>query len=223
MHALLTHLHEVGFTGAPRPLGLDERGREVLTYAPGDVPWPHRFDLLDPVDRLTRVARLIRDFHDAVTGFTPPPDARWQVLIPSEGTELIAHHDLAPWNLVVGERWVFIDWDGAAPGSRLWDLAYAIHGFVPLVADPALRRPDPPGRLRAFVDAYGLDDERERRRLVPMLARRARSMHDFLAEQAARGVRPWETLWRTGHGDVWRADAEYLARREARWERALLD
>jgi hypothetical protein len=27
---------------------------------------------------------------------------------------------------------VFIDWDGAAPGSRLWDLAYAITGFVPL-------------------------------------------------------------------------------------------
>jgi hypothetical protein len=28
---------------------------------------------------------------------------------------------------------VFIDWDGAGPGSRLWDLAYAMKGFVPLI------------------------------------------------------------------------------------------
>jgi hypothetical protein len=27
-----------GFTGAPLPLGLDEQGREVLSYVPGDVP-----------------------------------------------------------------------------------------------------------------------------------------------------------------------------------------
>jgi thiamine kinase-like enzyme len=39
------------------------------------------------------------------------------------------------WNLVRdGERSVFIDWDGAGPGSRLWDLGYAAHGFVPLHA-----------------------------------------------------------------------------------------
>ena len=40
---------------------------------------------------------VIRDFHDAVTGFVAPAGARWQVLIPAEGTgDIIAHHDLAP-------------------------------------------------------------------------------------------------------------------------------
>lgn len=140
VHALLRHLHAVGFRGAPVPLDIDERGREVLTYAPGVVPWDERFHLLSPVDRLVRVARLIREFHDAVETFTPPPDAQWQVLTPSGSADLIAHHDLAPWNLVVGDQWVFIDWDMAAPGSRLWDLAYALHGFVPLSANPALQR-----------------------------------------------------------------------------------
>jgi hypothetical protein len=31
VHALLSHLDSVGFRGAPRPLGIDEHGREVLT------------------------------------------------------------------------------------------------------------------------------------------------------------------------------------------------
>src|SRR4029079_18666368 len=116
--------------------GVDERGREVLEFVPGAVPWPERFDLLDPDHQLHRVARLVRDFHDAVSDFAPPPDARWQVLIPADGNEIVAHHDLAPWNLVVDDaRWAFIDWDCAAPGTRLWDLAYAVHGFVPLSAN----------------------------------------------------------------------------------------
>lgn len=224
VHALLRHLHEVGFPGAPRPLGIDEKGREVLTFAPGEVVWPDRFALLDPVHRLARVARLIRDFHDAVTGFVPPPGARWQVLMPPDGeTDIIAHNDLAPWNLVVdGDRaWTFIDWDAAAPGTRLWDLAYAIHGFVPLSAQPAWQRPDAAARVRAFADAYGLA-EAERRALVPLLARRTRAMHDFLRDQAAVGAQPWTTLWQEGHGDVWRGDAEYIEQREHLWADALL-
>jgi Ser/Thr protein kinase RdoA (MazF antagonist) len=223
VHALLTHLHEVGFRGAPRPLGLDDRGREVLTFVPGHVVRPDRFALLAPAPRLARVARLIREFHDAVRDFTPPADATWQVLIPADGDDIIAHHDLAPWNLVVGDgdEWAFIDWDTAAPGSRLWDVAYALHGFVPLSADPEWQHPDAADRLRVFADAYGLDED-ERRRLVPLLGRRTRSMHDFLRDRAAEGVQPWTTLWATGHGDTWRSDAEYIERREEQWSRALL-
>src|SRR3712207_2767826 len=38
IHRLLDHLHVQGITWVPRPLGFDERGREVLTYLPGTVP-----------------------------------------------------------------------------------------------------------------------------------------------------------------------------------------
>ena len=220
VHALLRHLRDAGFTGAPQPLGVDGEGREVLTFVPGTVPWPDRFELLEPVERLVGVARLIRDFHKAVAGFSPPAGASWQVLIPAEGDEIIAHNDLAPWNLVLGEAgWAFIDWDIAAPGSRLWDLAYAAHGFVPLSADERWRRLDLQRRLEAFVDAYGLD-EGERRQLVPMLGRRTTSMYDFLA--AGAGVQPWARLWREGHGEAWRRDSEFIEERTALWEQALL-
>jgi Ser/Thr protein kinase RdoA (MazF antagonist) len=185
------------------------------------VPWPDRFDLLEPGSQLARAARLIRDLHDAAAGFTPPPDAQWQVLIPADGDDLITHHDLAPWNLVIGEQWVFIDWDSAGPGTRLWDVAYAIHGFIPLSAHPQWQRTDAQSRLRIFADAYGLD-QTQRLQLVPLLARRTRSMHDFLAVQAAQGIQPWTRLWQTGHGDAWRSDAEYIQRHEALWTTALL-
>jgi len=221
VHALLSYLHAAGFAGAPRPLGIDEHGREVLSFIPGTVPWPDEFGLLEPRDRLARAARLIRDFHDAVTGFVPPPDAQWQVLIPAEGDcDIIAHHDLAPWNLVIGPRWAFIDWDLAAPGTRLGDLAYAVHGFAPLSANPRWRRHDAAFRVRVFADAYGLD-ESQRRDLVPLLARRTRAMHDFLAQQASAGVQPWTSLWETGHGEAWQDDAGYIEAHEAVWAAAL--
>jgi hypothetical protein len=37
VHALLRHLDEAGFSGAPRFLGIDAQGREMLTYVHGDV------------------------------------------------------------------------------------------------------------------------------------------------------------------------------------------
>ncbi|MBN6058367.1 aminoglycoside phosphotransferase family protein, partial [Nonomuraea sp. RK-328] len=223
VHALLTHLHDVGFHAAPRPLGIDDQGREVLTFARGQVVWPDRFALVEPPGRLAHVARIIRDFHDAVQGFAPPADAHWQVLIPPDASDIIAHHDLAPWNLVVSDEseCVFIDWDGAGPGSRLWDVAYAIHGFIPLTAHPDRQHRNRAARLRTFADAYGLD-ETDRRHLIPLLSRRTRSMHDFLRDQAARGTRPWTTLWAEGHGTAWLNDAEYIEQRENEWERALL-
>jgi thiamine kinase-like enzyme len=105
----------------------------------------------------------------------------------ADGAEIIAHHDLAPWNLVVNDtQWVFIDWDLAAPGTRLWDLSYAIHAFVPLSANPEFRRGDSDRRLRLIADTYRLT-EAQRYQIVPLLARRTQAMHTFLAAQAANG------------------------------------
>ena len=152
VQALLAHLDAVGFRGAPRPMGIDDRGREVLTFAPGIVPWPDRFDLLDPANQLTRVSASSETFTTPWRSFTPPPDSYWQRLIPPEGEGIIAHHDLAPWNLIMGDDWVLIDWDSAGPGSRLWDIAYAVHGFVPAVGRRAMATP---GRRGTIADLRG--------------------------------------------------------------------
>lgn len=211
--ALLTHLRDVGFTGAPRSFGIDEQGRHMLEYVPGVLA-----DTVGPLD-VRRVGALIRELHDALAGFRPPPDAGWRVVIPPDRAELICHHDLAPWNLVLSDdRWVFIDWDGAGPGSRLWDLGYAAHGFVPLHpdGDPAVDA----ARLRAFADGYGLD-ETQRLELPGAIAAHVRGMYDLLRNSASTGEQPWARLYAEGHGDHWGPAANYVDRHMAVWRCAL--
>ena len=201
VHAVLEHLRSVGFRGAPRSFGVDDAGRHVLEYVPGRAADPG-----EPADAAA-VGRLARELHDALDGWTPPPDAAWACPIPADGDDLVIHNDLAPWNLVVGpDRLVVVDWDVTAPGTRTWDLAYLAIGLVPL-------RPTTPvgaaaARLLALADGYGLDDE-GRDRLVATLAPRASSMHDLLARGHADGVQPWARLWAEGHGAFWRRDAEW--------------
>jgi hypothetical protein len=79
---LLRHLELQGFTGAPRALGFDELGREILTYVEGEVGLGDRFipnqggrfDLRLPdyvwhEDVLVHLGALIRAYHDAAAAF----------------------------------------------------------------------------------------------------------------------------------------------------------
>ena len=61
VHALLEHLHMVGFRGAPRVLGMDG-GVEVLTFLPGSEP-------SHSDDELVRVGERISSFHQASASF----------------------------------------------------------------------------------------------------------------------------------------------------------
>jgi len=151
----------------------------------------------------------------------PLEGAVWNSVIPADRCDLIVHHDAAPWNLVLGaDRWVFIDWDTAAPGSRLWDLAYAAHGFIPLAPDMS---PSAAGRLlAALADGYDLTGD-QRADLVALLAPRIWSMYRLLAHGQRDGVDPWARLWSDGHGAVWRADAEYAELHHRLFLAAILD
>jgi hypothetical protein len=218
IETLLDYLESVGFSGAPRTMGRDELGRQILEYIPGVTADSQ--DLL-AVDGLRRLGALIRDFHDAVEGFTPPPAARWNVAVAPDRSELVCHNDLAPWNLVRdGERWVFIDWDGAGPASRLWDLGCAAQAFVPLQARGDPERDAP--RLRALADGYGLD-EHQRRDLPALAAAHARGMYDLLHDASSTGQQPWARLYSEGHGDHWGPAADYIREYQCVWTAALLE
>jgi Ser/Thr protein kinase RdoA (MazF antagonist) len=214
--ALLEHLAAVGFTGAPKPLGRDGQGRQVLEYVPGVVGTPSpTYSLTE----LREIGHLLRDLHTATASFIPPASATWNQVIAPDREELICHNDPAPWNLVKApDRWVFIDWDFAGPGSRLWDLAYNAQTSIPLDArvDAAVVAP----RLRALVDGYDLDGP-GRSQLPAMLARRSRAMHEMLRRNASAGEQPWARIW-IEDGRYWDATTKYLADNTAAWAGALL-
>jgi Ser/Thr protein kinase RdoA (MazF antagonist) len=162
--ALFDHLHMSGFDGVPRPLGLDDRGREILTFIEGDVPIPPfpRWSMTD--DALASVARLQRRFHEAAASFDAPAFTWSDELADPRGGSVIGHNDICPENVVFRDARAvaFLDFDFAAPGRPVWDVASVMSMWGP-VRDPSDPVPgmeglEPFARARVVADAYGLDD-----------------------------------------------------------------
>lgn len=168
IHALLAHLHDVGFDAVPNPLGIAPDSRERLAFVPGDVATPPFPAWSFTDEALASVALLLRRFHDAQAGFVPPADASWSTeMADPAGGPLICHNDVCPENLVFrrGEAVALLDFDFAAPGRALHDLSQLAKMWVPLDTDDDAARwgrsgLDPFGRLRVVADSYGLPPDR---------------------------------------------------------------
>ncbi|WP_461017237.1 phosphotransferase [Streptomyces daliensis] len=192
VHAALRHLEAVGFRGAPRVLGTDEQGREILSHLAGetageDLPWP-AWVYSDAA--LTSVGRWVRRLHDATESFVPPPEARWLAGQTWQPGLIIGHHDAAPWNAVwhEGELAGFFDWDTAGPSSREFELAFVALTWVPLHARRWAERTgftafeDRRRRLHLLLDAYGYDGDRTAfAGVVPARARTNAAVIEHLA------------------------------------------
>jgi len=189
VHSLLRYLERAGFE-APRVVGMDAQGREVLRFIPGEAdngtfePLPNAvFD--EP--HLVEAAHLLRRYHDTVAGFHPPPNARWRLVAPTT-YELICHNDWSPWNALRkgGRVEVMLDWDLAGPGTRVWDIANAAYCWVPLIRDASvpIDLDQKARRLALFCDTYGLDDRSE---LLLTLRTRLDFVGRFVADQARAG------------------------------------
>ena len=205
-HALLRHLERVGFDGAPRMLGIDRTGREVLSYVHGTAitaPAPG-WALTDGA--LRSVGELLRRFHEAVADFDPSPYS-WPASAPapfSGGT--ITHNDPNLDNVVFrdGRAVALIDFDLAAPGAPVWDLAGAARLWAPLraPADTAdTRRGQELQRLRVLVDAYGVIDRDD---VVDAVVTNHEWMCALVRDGARRGVPGFAAYW-TGQAQA-RAD-----------------
>jgi hypothetical protein len=204
VHLLLQHLESVGFAGAPRFLGIDDRGREVLSYvegicgADGSIgpgSGAHVWAMVVPDEGLERFARSLRDYHDAVAGFSPPADSPWAIGSgPPRPGEVMCHNDIGPWNVVWRDATpvCFIDWDYAAPGPTIDDVAYALWWSIPFASDEECvtwrRFSDPPNRQRrieVFATAYGLTSLDG---IVDVVVSRQRKFRATVIEHAERGI-----------------------------------
>ncbi len=141
-HQLLHHLESVDFAFAPRLLGNDPHGREILTYVEGWVP-PDLGTF--SVRQLREAARLIAAFHEATAG-SPIRGAH----------EVVCHGDLNPCNFVFrsGLPVSIIDFDACHQEPRQLDVGYAAWHWLD-VGNPDRKPYELGQRLASFLDAYG--------------------------------------------------------------------
>lgn len=212
VHALLKHLRDRGFFGAPQVLGFDDDGKEILSYMDGDVNnYP-----LTPAARsktaLISAAKLLREYHDATIDFVDFYHGPWQ-LDAHPPLEVICHGDYAPYNLVMKDDHVIgiIDFDTAHPGSRIWDVAYAAYRFAPLTApqnkDGFGTRDEQVERLKLFCDSYDLY---ERENLITTILERIMSLVDFMRARAHDGEKAYQQCIADGHDRLYLNDYAYI-------------
>jgi len=164
--ALLEYLERQGCSWAPRYLGRDSSGRDVLSYLPGHVPakWRKFRD-----DQLRAAAAILRALHGATDRSVLAPNG------------VVCHHDPGPNNFVFRDDVpvALIDFDTAAAGAALEDLGYMAWSWC-LSSNP-LRGPFSvqARQVRILADAYGAS-ERQRAQLP-----------DAILERLERNVRFW--------------------------------
>lgn len=223
LHEYLRSLREAGFDGAPEPKEL-RGGREVLSFVYGDVAVPPYPEWSKTEQALTSVGRLLRRMHDAAAS-VPIPEAQWPSEFADPGTRngrdqlILCHNDACLENVVFrdGEAAALIDFDFAAPGRPLWDLAFCAWYWVPMVPGEirqveGMDGLDPVSRLRVLADAYGLDgaDRRSLLELFPEVTETCRRFVNgrvaagdpvFTEVDAARDPRRWNKIhkWLAEH------------------------
>lgn len=204
IHRLLGHLHDVGFHHVPRVVTIEPDGRERLEFIEGDVPVVP-FPAWWQTDRvLASTAALLRRFHDATVGFDPGPPADWsdELADPAPRPDaVLCHNDVCPENVVYrrGTAVALLDFEFAAPGRRVWDLASLARMCVPIDTDDDAARTgrrglDPCRRLAVVADAYGLDDH-GRVHLLEVLAHQVDTAGSFVRRRVEAGEPAFIAMW----------------------------
>jgi len=189
VHALLRYLTANGFTESPVLLESSDN-KERLSFVEGEVGHYPLKAYMQSDERVVEAAKLLRKFHDLTEKFVVPPQSQFFLPLETDDYDVICHNDFAPYNCVFKENRIvgIIDFDTAAPGKRLWDIAYAVYRFAPLVTDAHCfdmgwhTPPNRMARLKLFCDAYGLED---RSALIEMVIHRLEALVQYMRDHSS--------------------------------------
>jgi len=191
VHLYLQYLEKAGMTGVPRFLGIDEQGREILSYIPGitaesDDLFSH--PCLHSDEAICDMARFMRKLHDISAGFLPTAiENGWtNTQTPDINYETICHGDAAIWNFVLVDDQIagMFDFDQATPGTRAWDLTITLFSAVLISCyeyDHAKHAEDTRRRIKLFFEAYGMGCPKD------IIAQTADRIQVWCDEEAACG------------------------------------
>ncbi|MDQ0754649.1 phosphotransferase [Arthrobacter sp. B3I4] len=209
VHALLDALHAAGVTGVPVAAGLDDLGREVLSFLPGEtVQYPLPAWVWHPAI-LAEAGKLLRQFHDASVDLVRTR-LTWQ-LASHEPIEVVCHNDFAPYNMAFEDRKLagVFDFDAASPGPRIWDFAYLAYQLVPLIRGTGPGEPEAAEklpRLNDLIAVYGRPFTH--REVFETLAVRLLELAEYSDRRAAETGR----TELNDHAAMYRGDSARMAR-----------
>lgn len=230
VHAHLVALRQNGFDAAPLPVGLVHGEREQLTFIPGEVALPPFPRWAMTQTALASVGRLLRRLHEAGAEIAIDTSARWsEDLADPRGGTVLCHNDVCPENVVFrdGRAAALIDFDFAAPGRPVWDLAMTARYWAP-TTDPASRAAsypdglDTPARLRILADGYGLSPA-ERAELPGVIEQATEVCRASVARRVADGDPVYvQALAARGGWERWDRAQAWLAAQRDTFTTALL-
>lgn len=228
VHQLLHHLEQKGFPGSPRFLGLDEHGREVLSFIEGQSGIPSGIWQQD--EPLVAAARLLRAYHDATLDFEVQDSYSWAYRDPDPGRhEVICHSDFAPYNFIYdsGIPIAVIDFDLVGPGPRLKDIAYCAYWMVPMSFNSqdqlSFTEADIQNggrRCRLFCQAYGIQPGPA---FFDMIAEVLAFMGDEASMRQMIGPKSTAKLKEDGHLSHWQRESRSYQVNRTRLEANLLN
>jgi len=212
VHHLLRHLETVGFPNAPRFLGTDDKGREILTYIDGTTTFTNKIWSTDAP--LVAAAKMLRAFHDATCSISPSEPQDWAFAYSdSDQHDVICHNDFAPYNMIFkgGLPTAIIDFDLAGPGPRLRDVAYLAYWFVPLSFSSkdmrSFAEADMTNHCRRLKLVCGTYHTVDYPRLIELVSEVLHHMANEIAAVKMVGTESAKRLRDGGHFDHWASEA----------------
>ena len=223
IHRALAALRATGFEGASNPVGIEPDGRERLDFIEGDVPLPPYPEWARTDTALASVAVLMRHLHDASTQIDLTSGTWSREMADPMGGPVFCHNDVCLENIVFrdGHAVALLDFDFAAPGRRVFDIASFARMCVPIDDEVNAARlgwsdADLPSRLRLVVDAYGLEPS-DRTDVLGILDRSIETGGEFVRRRVEAGEPGFVKMWEEMGG------SERFDRRRRWWRRERAD
>ncbi|OES46000.1 phosphotransferase [Domibacillus iocasae] len=230
IHKLLKHLENKGFNCSPKFLGIDEKGREILSFIEGEAGnYPLKGYMLSN-DVLKEIAKMLRLYHEAVSDF-PLLDEFKPVDNTPQKAEVLCHNDFAIYNIIFNcEKPVgIIDFDVAGPGPKIWDIAYTLYTCLPLSRfypaeteqevhyvpyDPSLHASLIKKRLTLFFEAYG---EEMPRNFLEIVLLRLEGLCKTITRKANEGDLAFQKMIDEGHSAHYQNEIKFIREHGKEW------
>ncbi|GMG73178.1 MULTISPECIES: phosphotransferase [Priestia] len=227
IHRILKHLENKGFSYAPKFLGIDEKRREVLSFIEGEAGNYPLKQYMWSDDVLIEIGKMLRLYHDSVSDFSF--DDSWKSIDNTpKPFEILCHNDFAIYNIVFNdERPIgIIDFDVAAPGPRLWDIAYTLYTCVPLSRfylsetgekihyNSSQHAQDRKRRVKLFFESYG---EELQEGYLEMVLLRLEGLCKTITRKASEGDIAFQKMIDEGHLEHYQNDIKFIYEHTKEW------